>query len=248
MAGDRDRKVWQYLTPVLAVGLAETIVFLVPAFVERGAFLLFLAAVSISAWYGGWRSSIVALGLSALCAAWFVLPPSGSPVLDNGDDILRLGLFLLIGALSSTLHARWQRAVTALQHSEQRLALALDAAGMGAWEFDLSSGVFLWSPGLERVFGRSADDFALDYQGFLGYVHPDDQDFLNRALLHGDSAEQSFEIEHRIKTPTGEIRWIITRGRIWRDASGAPQRLIALASDITARKSRERGDTSSPAA
>lgn len=225
-----------YLLAILSVAAATAVIWFVPAFMERGAMVIFLAVVSLVTWFGGWRSGLVAIGLAALVCAWIVLPPRNSIIVQNWDDVLRLAVFLLVAGLIAALHASRERAQARAWETEQRLAFALDCAQMGAWYSDLRTGKFWWSQGMERLFGHSPGEFSGTYEGFIGYIHPDDQDFVKRAIMRTNEGTREFEIEHRIVRPDGRTVWIVTRGRIVCDETGKSRQLIGVATDITERK------------
>lgn len=237
-------KYMPYVVACASVGVAMLLILIVPAFVDRGAFILCLAAVSVTAWYGGWGPATVATLLSALGMAWFVLPPHDSIRINSGLDLLRLALFLLVAILISTLYTQRNRTQKALKRSQERLALALDAANMGAWEYNLRTKEFYWLPGMERLFGRSPHEFPASFQEFLQYIHPEDQDFLTRAVTQPTDGGKSFRIEHRIVLPDGSLRRIVTLGRILLGEDGQIERMVAVAAVVTA---SEKTSIASPA-
>ena len=62
----------------------------------------------------------------------------------------------------------------ALRESEQRLRLALDAADMGIWEWDVSAGTYQWNDQTYRMLGYEPQSFVPDYGAWARRVHPDD--------------------------------------------------------------------------
>lgn len=127
----------------------------------------------------------------------------------------------------------------ALRDSEQRLHLALEAGRMGTWEWEIASNSVTWSPGLEAIHGLAAGTFPGTFEAFQRDIHPDDLprvlDSINLAL-HGDEDHRT---EYRIVLPDGTTRWVEGRGRLLRDQSGDPQRMIGICADITDRKQAE---------
>src|SRR5262245_48945526 len=90
-------------TTALALGLT-----LATPPLERAPSALFFAAVMVSAWYGGLGPGLLATGLSAVALDYFFLPP----VYELGTglaDSVRLGVFLLIAVLISSLNAARKR-------------------------------------------------------------------------------------------------------------------------------------------
>ena len=83
-----------------------------------------------------------------------------------------------------------------LRQSELMLRRAQSLAHIGSWELDFRSGRLRWSDETCRIFGL-APGSALDYQGFLEFIHPDDQERLDNAWLAAlDGAEYNIEASH----------------------------------------------------
>ena len=124
--------------------------------------------------------------------------------------------------------------------SEERLRLAMDAAGMGAWDWDLKTGRVTWSGDQERLFGLEPGSFGGEFDTFLKLVHADDilpmQRSMAAALANGETHHRD---EFRIIRPDGSTRWMLANGRIYYDEQGAPVRMIGVNMDITDRKQAE---------
>lgn len=220
-------------TILAAVALASV----APSLRERGVFMLFVGAVSLTAWYGGWRPAIVCIVCAAIAAVTWALPDPGVRWITEPADILRLMLFVFVSVLISVQHTAQNRAARQLESSERRLKLALEYARMGVWEWNLRTGAFWCSSSLEQLFGCMPGKFSPTYETFMGYVHPDDRDFLQRAVTHvlGDEG-MDFEIEHRFLRADQSVCWTVTRGRVFYDAAGRPERIVAVAWDVSNKK------------
>jgi diguanylate cyclase (GGDEF)-like protein len=109
----------------LAVGLsalALVLMVLLRPLMEPSVFLLFLAAVSISALYGGLGPGLTATLLSTVAADLFFLPPDGVP-LSRAEEALRLSIFLATGVLVSWLADGHKRAEDHLRERNEYLEL-----------------------------------------------------------------------------------------------------------------------------
>jgi PAS domain S-box-containing protein len=130
----------------------------------------------------------------------------------------------------------WLAGEARVRDSEERLRLALDAARMGTWEWEVTTGAVAWSPRVDALIGLPAGTLA-SARSYLDLVHPEDRrkvtDSIDR-ILHGTPEE--FQEEHRILTTAGASRWLEARGRIDRDPAGKPLRVRGTVADITARK------------
>ena len=119
----------------------------------------------------------------------------------------------------------------------ERLALAVDATGLGIWEWDVVSNATHWSHRQKEIWGLEPDA-EVTYETWRDSLHPDDRDRVLEAvqttLDPASGGEQ--RLEHRILRPGGGVRWISSRGRMIYDAAGRPLRLIGTVLDITNRK------------
>ncbi|MBD3257796.1 PAS domain S-box protein, partial [candidate division GN15 bacterium] len=125
----------------------------------------------------------------------------------------------------------------ALRVSEERLRLALDAAEMGMWVWDVPVNDVEWSDGVARIFGIEPGEFEKTYESFLKRVHEGDQERVDtrvRTVLE-DREFTEYQEEFRIAWPDGTVRWIELRGRIDRDQAGAPTTFAGIVLDTTER-------------
>ena len=221
---------------VLAVSVTVVALFVTEkfdAFRVKQSFLPVTAAVTIIAWYGGLLPSLVAIAIAAIGWAWFIAPPTNSIAISSLPDVMRLGLFVLVALLISSLHAARERAEIALRQAQQRLTLALEAARMGVWDYDVRSGDFWGSDGLHALLGRTDAEFAATYAAFLSYTHPEDRELVVRAMTRTIQNKGDSHIEHRIVAGDGTVRTVNSRGRCLLGEDGQPERIIGVMIDIT---------------
>jgi PAS domain S-box-containing protein len=234
------------IVPMVTVWLAFFITGHVPILHQKTPLFLFLTAVLVSSWYGGWFSGLLATVLSGIVTAWTFLPANSLEIASH-DDLMRWSTFLLVALMISSLHASRDRAERALRDSEQRLSLAIDSAHLGVWDYNMLSRKFWWSKTLEVIYGRTDGDFPPTYGQFFGCIHFDDQPLFNRAITRTIDEGSDYEIEHRIQLPDKSIRWINTRGRLFFNADSRAERIVGVATDITARKRAEEEQRPLPA-
>lgn len=129
---------------------------------------------------------------------------------------------------------------TAALQAARRLSLALDAARIGTFVWDMETDRVNADDRALRLFDISPDDVRNRELGrFRGAVHPDD---LPRVLAEIDAAvreRRGYESEYRVVRGNGSIRSLLARGTIEYDAAGAPARLSGAVLDITHRKRAE---------
>lgn len=124
---------------------------------------------------------------------------------------------------------------------DERWEAVLEGTGHGLWSLDPGSGEVRFSSDWWRALGYGQNEVPGTLAAWRALTHPEDQPQVRRAFetLLGSSGEERVEIDYRLRTRTGEYRWVHTAARLIRDASGRPRRLIGIISDITARHEAE---------
>jgi two-component system, cell cycle sensor histidine kinase and response regulator CckA len=131
---------------------------------------------------------------------------------------------------------RRREAEAALAVSEERLKMALDAAALGTFDWDLRTGKVVWDGHHERIFGFEPGGFDGTYAGFEKCVHPDDLPKLHRLAEAARAIRGSYSNEFRVIWPDGSERWILGRGEYRFNDSGEACRMCGVVLDITERK------------
>jgi len=139
-----------------------------------------------------------------------------------------------------------------LRESEERLRLALDAARMTTWEWDIRSDKTIRrkDPKSLTSLNKSSDGSISDVVvespprrkdlWFDLIIHPDDKEKVNKATQDAISKGSDYYLEFRILQSPEVIRWIASKGHVFLDDNGRPSRLIGIDWDITEReKARE---------
>ena len=145
------------------------------------------------------------------------------------------------------VEAELAAAMESLRGSEERLRLAVEAAQIGLWEWDMLSNRVSWDAKKYDVFGMAYGSFAGTREAFFDVVHPDDRQSLAVAITRAVEDGAPYHNEFRIVTPAGESRWIANLGQVYRDDAGRPLRMIGVVYDITDRKLVERALSDSEA-
>lgn len=137
---------------------------------------------------------------------------------------------------------RRRRALKALAAAEARWKLALNAAGDGVWDCDITNGIALLSPSAQRILDREHASVSwFGSKGMAELVHPDEIDAVRIALrAHIDGVTPDYAMVHRIRMRDGSWRWIEARGTVteWGER-GEPLRMVGTFSNIDARKQEE---------
>lgn len=128
----------------------------------------------------------------------------------------------------------------ALSEQRHRLEMAVEATGLGFWEWEIDAPTVTWSDRNRELFGVGPDE-AITVQRYMELVHPDDLEAVRAAF--GSAADQptggDYSLEHRIVTPAGETRWILTNGRVMTGETGRARLVVGTSLDISERKADE---------
>ncbi len=145
---------------------------------------------------------------------------------------------LLVTSLDITERERVQEA---LQASEERLKLTLDATSDGIWDCNLITGEVLFSPNWFTSLGYDVGELPPHATSWEKIVHPDDWPRVQEALeAHFAGQTLVYECENRLLTKAGTYRWNLDRGKVvTRDNDGKPLRMVGTDTDITQRKRLE---------
>jgi PAS domain S-box-containing protein len=191
---------------------------------------------------GGASASLLVF---ALLSVWGAIHGRGPFVgRSTADNVLSLQLFLIVMyipllALAAAIRER-ARAMSEARRTGEWLNMALGAAQVGAWDWDLVEGSRSWSENLPVLFGLRADgNGKIERSEILEAVAPDDRQLVQSAVTQAVEHAKPYEVEFRTIRPDGAVRWMLSKGTVVRDKAGHPLRLLGVNTDITARKDAE---------
>lgn len=123
----------------------------------------------------------------------------------------------------------------ALRVSEERYAMAVRSANDGMWEWDLRNDRMYYSPRWKSMLGLAEDEIGDSRDEWRRHVPQDELPVVEAALsAHLEGKTSRFEQQHRLIHKSGESRWVLSRGAAIRHASGTPERVLGLDTDISA--------------
>jgi len=126
-----------------------------------------------------------------------------------------------------------------VRDSLRRLELAMDAASIGMWDWDLDTDRMTWTRQAYLITGVAETEFGGRAEEFFGRLLPADLDHaanFRREAAHPGSMPQT---ELQIRQPDGSLRWIQNRATLIADAAGRPHRIVGTLRDITPRRELE---------
>jgi len=151
----------------------------------------------------------------------------------QGDD----GSVIVLHRLTDYSDRR--RAVDDLTTSRRRLAEAHRIARIGSWEWDLRTDEIWASEELCALYGLDPQAFPATYAGFLGILHEDDRDEVDRAVRAARDTPSDFVFVTRVRTADGAWVWTRGRGVSLADDSGRVVSMYGTHQDITETKLAE---------
>ena len=101
-----------------------------------------------------------------------------------------------------------------LRHNEDRLAIALAAARLGSWEYDLATRVLTATAQCKANHGFGPGDEMQLQPHVVAAIHPDHRDRFVQTIERAIEAREPFEIEVPNTWPDGTDHWLLVAGRV----------------------------------
>lgn len=134
--------------------------------------------------------------------------------------------------------SREHRTAEALRTSENRLALAAEAAGIGWFNWDAATGHLFWSDRCKAIFGLPPETVMTSAR-FQERIHPEDREWVERDVQEAIANRTDHTIEYRAIRPDGVMIWVAAKGHGRYDATGKAILFEGIAQDVTERKNLE---------
>jgi PAS domain S-box-containing protein len=191
--------------------------------------------------FGPWGASTAMLTCAAIAIRGaaqgqgpFVAPSPAANAL--AIQLFVIVAWILVMSLAAVINER-SAADAKARLSEEQLAIAIDAAQLGRWDWDISTGTLTWSEGTRRMY-EVPPDGPVGVETFQRLVHPDDRPLIAAAMEDGMQG-RPIDVQFRVVFQDGRTRWIHSRGRTVCDELGRPLRIVGVKVDITERKAAE---------
>jgi PAS domain S-box-containing protein len=113
------------------------------------------------------------------------------------------------------------------------LRLALEAAEMGLWDWELVTGELVWDERSAAMYGTTLRESTGSIADVNSRVHPDDLAGVQAVLGTAIETAGTVDVEFRVVWPDGSVRWLYGRGQALVDESGEVVRLIGTNMDVT---------------
>ena len=126
-----------------------------------------------------------------------------------------------------------------VRESVRRMELALDAASVGMWDWDLDSGAMTWTRQTHLITGIAPGVFTGSAEQFFSMLLPHGTDHAAAFLRDFRLADAVKQSELELQRPDGQRRWIQNRATAIADNSGRVRRILGTLRDVTHRKELE---------
>lgn len=153
-----------------------------------------------------------------------IVESSYSFIIQNGERIAMLSIIRDI--------TERKKVEEALLVNREKLQLALEAAHMNTWDWDIVSNKILLPANLEAALGLTPGTFGATYEAFLELVHPEDRAMFDQQVKRAIEEGTDYKIEIRIVRPDDTMRWTAIHGQVLYDEAGKPLRMIVIDADI----------------
>ncbi|MBV9255127.1 MAG: EAL domain-containing protein [Actinobacteria bacterium] len=174
---------------------------------------------------------------------WLAVLDSPYTPLFGADE---LGLLAALGHLAELalervrLSDRELEGRQALLDRERQLAQAQQLARIGSWQWRIGDDVITWSDELYRIFGLEPGQRPVNFDWYLGRVHPDDREAVQRQVERSIDTRIGFMSEYRVVLADGRVRWLHSRGQVIVNGDGEAVGLQGVCQEVTEqRQSRD---------
>ncbi|WP_330115233.1 PAS domain S-box protein [Pseudomonas sp. JS3066] len=155
-----------------------------------------------------------------------------------GEEIELNGRTCLVLTVRDVTRQRAQE--QALKDSQERLNLALESADLGTWDWHITNGTLYGSARASALHGLAKEPFEGEFRDFFVCVPEEDRQSMRRAyqgLLEGH--ENDYQVTYRTRFADGEVHYLESTAKLYRDELGRPQRMTGILMDISERVRRE---------
>lgn len=179
----------------------------------------------------GWQdNSMLLLGI-AIAVAFTFLTTLSSYLITR----LRASHLKLEKKVEQRTHAL-QNNIKALTDTERRLLLSQKVGGIATWEWDIKTNIIRFSEHGIRLITGNVKQLEMTKNEYLASIHPNDRANIVSDINQCIDAAKEYNVDHRIITKRGNVRWFNTKGTLVRDNSGCAITMLGVSVDITERK------------
>jgi two-component system, LuxR family, sensor kinase FixL len=204
--------------------------------------LIYVLDAAISAWKQGKRMRALVLGGATTIT--IIMGVTSSSLMIRGilpSPLIGIIFVLIVLVMAVELSLDLIRAGQLsrdLFESRERVDLAVRAANLALWEWDIGRNE-IWATEVGRASAGTIGPEHICFDHYLQLVQSDDREIVQQAVRRVLEGDRVFEAEYRMTDPDGATRWIAAYGRMERGVHDKPLRVRGVSMDITERKRAE---------
>lgn len=127
-----------------------------------------------------------------------------------------------------------------LEQLTRRTQLAVEAGGVGIWEWDFTQASITWDARMHALHGTTPELGAPTLAQWIAMVHPEDVSRVSTEMRQAIRGVRRFDTEYRVVRPAGEIRHIRAMATISRHEDDTTRALVGTNWDITEHRNLNR--------
>lgn len=127
----------------------------------------------------------------------------------------------------------------AIRRLNDRFEMAQRAAGVGVWDWDITTDHLEWTSEMFNLFGLNSEKGEASFDTWNAVSHPEDREIAAARIDQALKEHSYLDSEYRIVRPNGEIIWINAAGQGEYDNQNRPTRMSGVCIDISRRKKAE---------
>ena len=159
---------------------------------------------------------------------------SGLPIISATGELL--------GFRGTGLDITAERDAEAAQRAlSERLALATESAGLGIWDYDLTTHRLEWDERMFRLYGMDPAEFGHSFEDWTRHQLPESREHASARFQAAIESDNTFDTELSVRRPNdGAIRILQGQAQIIRDEAGQAVRVVGINRDITEQEENRR--------
>jgi PAS domain S-box-containing protein len=155
------------------------------------------------------------------------------------DRVLRLPSAIINAVEKIKLEESQRNDLNNLIESRNLLKEMESVAKIGSLDINLITGVRKWSAGVDDLLGYQPGQITPSFEAFVERVHRDDVSRLAEEFNYAVANLESTDIEYRIITPAGIMKYMHTKLLISKDKHGVTVRVHGFVQDVTEKKTSQ---------
>jgi len=122
-----------------------------------------------------------------------------------------------------------------IEEAEERARLAVEAADIGTFDFNIQEDHLITSPRLNEIMNIHEPE---DHDKYLASIYPEDIPVRNKAY---EEAYKTGKLSYEVRVKDGSrVKWVQAKGNVYYDAAGKPSRILGIMLDVTDQKNLEK--------